>query len=157
MATGHGVAASAGLHDPHAAATSAERALLNGIAGKVAIANAKLAYQRYQEIFHGDRWKALARRGAQTQRLLWASTGTKNPQYRDGAYVEELIGRDTVNTVPPATMNAFRDHGVPRASLGEDLQGARETISTLGKIGISLTNVTNQLLQDGRPAIRRRL
>ena len=87
----------------------------------MAIANAKLAYQRYQELFSGPRWQALARRGAQTQRLLWASTGTKNPQYRDVLYVEELIGPDTVNTIPPATLDAFRDHGRPRASLAEDV------------------------------------
>ena len=87
------------------------------LTGKAAIANAKLAYQRYRELFGGRRWQALASRGAQTQRLLWASTGTKNPHYRDVIYVEELIGPDTVNTIPPATFDAFRNHGRPRASL----------------------------------------
>ena len=83
--------------------------------GKVAIANGKLTYQKYQEIFSSDRWKALAAKGAQTQRVLWASTSTKNPSYRDVLYVEELIGPDTVNTIPPATFDAFRDHGKLRA------------------------------------------
>ena len=83
----------------------------------MAIANAKLTYQRYRELFSSQRWQALADRGAQTQRLLWASTGTKDPNYRDVIYVEELIGPDTVNTIPPATLEAFRDHGRPRASL----------------------------------------
>jgi len=84
---------------------------LSGLTGKAAIANAKVAYQRYRELFGSERWRALARSGAQTQRVLWASTGTKNPDYRDVVYVEELIGPDTVNTIPPATFDAFRDHG----------------------------------------------
>src|SRR5262245_12465442 len=88
-----------------------ERSVLQGLAGKVAIANARLAYQRYREIFSGPRWQALADKGAQTQRLLWASTGTKNARYRDVMYVEELVGPDTVNTIPQATLEAFRDHG----------------------------------------------
>ena len=100
-----------------AATDAKEQGLLRGLTGKVAIANAKLTYQRYQELFSSPRWQALADRGAQTQRLLWASTGTKNPNYRDVVYVEELIGPDTVNTIPPATFDAFRDHGRPRASL----------------------------------------
>ena len=87
----------------------------------MAIANAKLDLPALQELFGGPRWQALAARGAQTQRLLWASTGTKNPSYRDVVYVEELIGPDTVNTIPPATFDAFRDHGRPRASLTEDV------------------------------------
>ncbi len=91
----------------------------------MAIANAKLAYERYQRIFSGPRWEALAAKGAQTQRVLWASTSTKNPKLRDVLYIEELIGKDTVNTIPPATYDAFRDHGVPRASLTEDVEGAR--------------------------------
>src|SRR5215467_3288897 len=94
-----------------AAANSNETSVLRGLMGKVAIANAKLTYQRYRELFSGRRWLALADQGAQTQRLLWASTGTKNPSYRDVVYVEELIGSDTVNTIPPATLEAFREHG----------------------------------------------
>ena len=123
--------------------------MLRGLIGKVAIANAKLTYQRYQELFSGRRWQALASQGAQTQRLLWASTGTKNPNYRDVLYVEELIGPDTVNTMPPATFDAFRDHGRPRASLAEDVESAVDTMATLAEVGISMKNVTDKLLVDG--------
>ena len=90
----------------------------------MAIANGKLTYQRYKKIFSGPRWEALANRGAQTQRVLWASTSTKNPAYRDVYYVEELIGPDTVDTIPPATYDAFRDHGQAAASLEEDVDDA---------------------------------
>jgi len=126
-----------------------ERRLLQSLRGKVAIANAKLAFQRYQELFRGPRWRALAARGAQTQRLLWASTGTKDQSYSDVLYVEELIGPDTVNTMPPATLAAFRDHGRPRASLGEDLDGARQVMRRLGEAGISLKETTDALLAQG--------
>ena len=119
------------------------------LTGRVAIANAKLAYQRYQELFRGRRWQALAARGAQTQRLLWASTGMKNPSYRDVVYVEELIGPDTVNTIPPATFEAFRDHGRPRASLTEDVDAARDTMDGLAQAGISMRDVTDRLLAEG--------
>src|SRR4029077_2209893 len=94
-----------------------EQALLRSLQGKVAIANAKLTYQRYKEIFSGADWGALAKKGAQTQRVLWASTSTKDPSYSDVLYVNELIGPDTVNTIPPATFDSFRDHGTPKASL----------------------------------------
>ena len=97
----------------------------------MAIANAKLTYQRYKEIFGDARWQALAKRGAQTQRVLWASTGTKNPAFSDVLYIEELIGPDTVNTIPPATYDAFRDHGHPRASLEEGVGSARATMESL--------------------------
>jgi transaldolase / glucose-6-phosphate isomerase len=100
-----------------------EKQRLAGLKGKVAVANAKLAYQLYQRVFTDERWQRLAQQGAQTQRLLWASTGTKNPAYSDVLYVEELIGPDTVNTMPPATMDAFRDHGRLRSSLDEDVAG----------------------------------
>ena len=126
-----------------------ERALFESIAGKVAIANGKLAYQRYKEIFRGQRWEVLAARGAQTQRVLWASTSTKNPRYKDVLYVEELIGPDTVNTIPPATYDAFRDHGQRRASLEEDVEAAQGTMETLELVGISMEQVTSQLLEDG--------
>jgi transaldolase / glucose-6-phosphate isomerase len=126
-----------------------EASVLRGFGGKVAIANAKLTYQRYQELFSGRRWQALAEQGAQTQRLLWASTGTKNPSYRDVVYVEELIGPDTINTVPPATFDAVRDHGRPRASLVEDVEPASDTMATLAEVGISMKDVTDQLLVDG--------
>ncbi|MGH7029945.1 MAG: transaldolase, partial [Stellaceae bacterium] len=100
-----------------AAANPAEKARLEALKGKVAIANARLAYRLYQKLFSGERWQRLAQHGAQTQRLLWASTGTKNKAYSDVLYVEDLIGADTVSTIPPATMDAFRDHGRLRASL----------------------------------------
>jgi transaldolase/glucose-6-phosphate isomerase len=126
-----------------------DQALLRRVQGKVAIANAKVTYQRYKEIFSGPRWQALAARGAQTQRLLWASTGTKNPAYSDVLYVDELIGPDTVDTIPPATLDAFRNHGKPRASLEENLDGARQTMLDLGRAGISMKAVTDQLTEDG--------
>ncbi len=123
--------------------------LLESVRGKIAIANAKLTYQKYEELFGGPRWKALAGKGAQTQRLLWASTSTKNPKYRDVIYVEELIGADTVDTIPPATFDAFRDHGKLRKSLTEDVAGAAKIMENLGKAGISMKEVTDKLLVDG--------
>ncbi|MGB8492826.1 MAG: transaldolase [Candidatus Acidiferrum sp.] len=122
---------------------------LESVRGKIAIANAKLTYRKYEELFGGPRWKALAGKGAQTQRLLWASTSTKNPKYRDVIYVEELIGADTVDTIPPATFDAFRDHGKLRKSLTEDVAGAAKIMENLGKVGISMKEVTDKLLVDG--------
>jgi transaldolase / glucose-6-phosphate isomerase len=130
-------------------ATAGEQASLRALSGKVAVANAKLAFQRYQEIVASRRWQTLAALGAKTQRLLWASTGTKNPQYRDVLYVEELIGPDTVTTIPPATLEAFRDHGRPRASLADDLESAQDTMDLLAQSGISMKKVTNALLAEG--------
>ncbi len=127
--------------------SASERALLESLMGKVAIANAKLAYQRYKSLFHGPRWDALAARGAHPQRLLWASTSTKDPTYRDVMYIEELIGPDTVNTIPPSTFDAFRDHGKPRASLEDDVVAAHDTMETLAKAGISMAAVTAELLK----------
>jgi len=126
-----------------------QQALLKSLLGKVAIANGKLTYQRYQRIFSGPRWQALAAKGAQTQRVLWASTSTKNPNYRDVIYVEELIGPDTVNTMPPATIDAFRDHGKVRKSLTEDVAGAARVMDDLARGGISIKEVTDKLTQDG--------
>ena len=127
-----------------------QRDALQGLLGKVAIANAKLAYQDYLETFNqSPRWQALAKQGAQAQRLLWASTGTKNPNYRDVIYMEELIGANTVNTVPPATLDAFRDHGESRSVLLTDIDAARGVISALDKTAISLKKVTDKLLVDG--------
>ncbi len=123
-----------------------EQALLRSLLGKVAIANGKLTYQRYKEIFSGAEWDALAKKGAQTQRVLWASTSTKDPSYSDVLYVDELIGPDTVNTIPPATFDAFRDHGHPRASLESDLDAAQDTMDTLEKVGISMKKVTDDLV-----------
>jgi transaldolase/glucose-6-phosphate isomerase len=127
---------------------SGKKALLESLRGKVAIANARRTYVKYQEIIDTPRWKALAAKGAQTQRLLWASTSTKNPKYRDVLYVEELIGADTVDTVPPATFDAFRDHGRPRKSLTEDLAKANKTMDDLEAAGISMKEVTDKLLAD---------
>ena len=126
-----------------------ERQQLKSVQGKVAIANGKLAYARYQKTFGSDRWKKLAAQGAQTQRVLWASTSTKNPSYRDVLYVEELIGPDTVNTLPPATLEAFRDHGIPRLSLTEDIPAAGQTMKTLAALGISIDEATAKLTEDG--------
>jgi transaldolase/glucose-6-phosphate isomerase len=131
------------------ASTASERMLVRSIMGKVAIANGKLTYQRYKEIFAGPRWEPLARKGAQTQRVLWASTSTKDPKYRDVLYVEELIGPDTVNTMPPATLEAFRDHGRVRPSLEENLDEARDTMEVLSHVGISMREVTEKLLAEG--------
>src|SRR5229473_5406344 len=128
---------------------AARRAKLQGILGKVAIANGKLTYEAFQQIFSSPRWKALAAKGAQTQRVLWASTSTKNPNYRDVMYVEELIGPDTVDTMPPATVDAFRDHGKVRNSLTEDVPGAQKVMDNLAKAGISIKEVTDKLTTDG--------
>jgi transaldolase/glucose-6-phosphate isomerase len=127
----------------------AQQAVLKSILGKVAIANGKLTYKSYQQIFSGPRWQALAAKGAQTQRVLWASTSTKNPAYRDVVYVEELIGPDTVNTMPPATIDAFRDHGKLRNSLTEDVAGASKVMKDLASAGISMKEVTDKLTKDG--------
>ncbi len=126
-----------------------QRELLTSIEGKVAIANAKLTYKKYQELFGGARWKALGAKGAQTQRLLWASTSTKNPKYRDVLYVEELIGADTVDTIPPATFDAFRDHGKLRNSLTENVDDAAKVMANLEKAGISMKEATEKLVVDG--------
>jgi len=114
-----------------------------------AIANARLTYQRYKELHRSARWQALATKGAQMQRLLWARTSTKNPNWRDVLYVEELIGPDTVNTVPTATFDAFRDHGRPRPSLEENLEEAHDTMEVLAQVGISMQQATDHLLAEG--------
>jgi len=126
-----------------------EQALLKGLMGRVAIANARLTYQRYKDLYLGERWAKLATKGARSQRLLWASTSSKNPNYRDVVYVEELIGPDTVNTIPPATYDAFRDHGRARPSLDEDFEDAQDTMDTLATVGIDMKQVTDTLLADG--------
>src|ERR1700744_1943922 len=126
-----------------------EKERLAPLKGKVAIANAKLAYQEYKDLFSGARWEKLKAKGAKPQRLLWASTGTKNKDYSDVLYIEELIGPNTVNTVPPATLDAFRDHGVPRDSLEENVEDARNVLAELEKSGISLDAITTELVKDG--------
>jgi transaldolase / glucose-6-phosphate isomerase len=127
----------------------AEKERLAALKGKVAIANAKLAYQEYKRLFAGARWEKLAAKGARPQRLLWASTGTKNKEYSDVLYVEELIGANTVNTVPPATLDAFRDHGKIRDSLEENIDEARHILGQLERSGISLDAITRELVKDG--------
>src|SRR5579862_4170137 len=130
-------------------ADASEKQRLAALKGKVAIANAKLAYRLYQELYSNERWQRLAQSGAQTQRLLWASTGTKNKAYSDVLYVEELIGQNTVNTIPPATMDAFRDHGRVRASLEDDVAGAEAVMQALPGAGVSIDAITARLVEDG--------
>ena len=115
----------------------------------MAIANAKQAYQKYKQLFSGPRWQKLADQGAKSQRVLWASTGTKNPKYSDVLYIEELIGPDTVNTIPPATLDAFRDHGKVRRTLDQGLEQADAVMRKLEQSGISMKAVTDQLVDDG--------
>jgi transaldolase len=124
-----------------------ERAL--GMRGKAAVANAKLAYARFQEIFSGERWERLAAAGAHVQRPLWASTSTKNPDYRDVIYVEELIGPHTVNTMPLNTVEAFSDHGVARVSVNQDVEQARADLAALQELGVDMDAVTDQLQREG--------
>jgi transaldolase len=117
--------------------------------GRLAIANAKLAYQRYKEIFSGPRWEPLAAKGASPQWCLWASTSTKNPDYRDVMYVEELIGPETVNTMPKETIEAFQDHGIVRLTLEEGLDEARQLFEELAQAGIDYDDVTRVLEDEG--------
>jgi transaldolase len=117
--------------------------------GKLAIANAKLAYARYKEIFSGPRWEALAAKGATTQRCLWASTSTKNPEYRDVIYVEELIGPETVNTMPLETIEAFQDHGVVADTLEQGLDEAKALLDELAQVGVDYDDVTDTLEREG--------
>jgi transaldolase len=132
-----------------AAASDAERAHLRGLLGKAAVANAKVAYQHYLERFGSDRFGALRAKGARPQRPLWASTGTKNPAYSDILYVQELIGPDTVNTMPPQTIDAFRDHGVVRRTLDESTREAERILRDIEAAGISMRQVTDELQADG--------
>src|SRR5580693_2053153 len=144
------VAADKQLDDKIAKANDpTEKERLTALKGKVAIANAKLAYQDYKRLFAGARWDKLAAKGAKPQRLLWASTGTKNKDYRDVLYVEELIGPNTINTVPPATLDAFRDHGKVRDSLEENVNQAQRVLDDLAGTGISLAAVTDKLTEEG--------
>ncbi len=115
----------------------------------VAIANAKVAYAWYQDFVKSDRWQALAAKGAMPQRLLWASTGTKNPDYSDVLYLDSLIGRDTVNTVPPKTLDAFRDHGTAAETLTQDVEGARHVLAETERLGLDLPGVTETLVEEG--------
>ncbi len=135
--------------DERVAAGDKDADALRALRGKVAIANAKMAYVWYQDMVASARWQTLAAAGANPQRLLWASTGVKDKAYSDVLYVEELIGRDTVDTIPPATMDAFRDHGHVRASLTENLDEARYVMAEVERLGLDLPGVTKQLVEDG--------
>jgi transaldolase len=132
-----------------ASISSPDAARLRALRGRIAIANAKLAYALFQERFSGQRWEALRAKGARVQRPLWASTSTKNPAYRDVMYVEALIGPDTVDTMPPQTIDAFRDHGVVARTVDADVDRERRAIAELEALGISLVSVTDKLLVDG--------
>jgi transaldolase/glucose-6-phosphate isomerase len=126
----------------------AERKMISELRGKVAIANAKLAYQRYKRRFSSPRWEKLRDKGARVQRLLWASTGTKNKDYSDVLYIEELIGPGTINTMPPATIDAFRDHGKVRLSLDANVAQAEEVMATLHRCSICIDAVTAKLTEE---------
>ncbi len=117
--------------------------------GKVAIANAKMAYQIYKEVFGSDRWQALEEKGARVQRLLWASTGTKDPSYPDTLYVDTLVGQDTVNTIPVKTLDAYRDHGDPADRIEDDIDASKEVLKDVAQLGISMDNVTQKLEDEG--------
>jgi transaldolase len=135
--------------DALASKGSGDKAALDKLHGVAAIANAKLAYRLFQREFSSPRWKALAAKGANVQRPLWASTSTKNPAYRDVMYVEELIGPDTVNTMPPATIDAFRDHGVVERTVDRNVDEAQRQMDALEQAGVSISSVTDKLLLDG--------
>ena len=137
------------LEERMAGAPAGEREKLESLRGKIAIANAKLAYSYYKEIFSGERWEALKARGARPQRLLWASTSTKNKAYSDVLYVDSLIGPDTVNTIPRETLEAYSDHGAPAPTLEKDLDGAKASLAALKTAGISLDRVTDELTVEG--------
>ncbi len=126
-----------------------QKAKLTELEGQIAIANAKLAYRHFKALFEGERFARLQARGAHVQRLLWASTGTKNPNYRDVRYVEELVGPATVNTMPPATLKACADHCELRSSLETGVEAAESTLANLAAVGIDLGEVTDSLLADG--------
>lgn len=126
-----------------------EKVRLQSLLGRIAIANAKMAYQRYKKVFHGERFAALKQKGAQVQRPLWASTSTKNPVFPDVYYVEALIGPETVDTLPPATIVAFRDHGRARVTIEDNLDEERALLARLEEVGISLDQVTAHVLADG--------
>lgn len=124
-------------------------ALAKQVRGQVAVASAKAAYQIYKEIFGSDRFQRLVKKNVSVQRLLWASTGTKNPDYSDVKYIDALIGPDTVNTIPVETLNAYRDHGAPEARIEQDVEQAHFVLESLPTLGISLAQVTQQLEDQG--------
>jgi transaldolase len=137
------------LDDKIAHSSQAEKERLAMLKGRAAIANAKLAYRLFRQKFAGARWEKLAKQGARLQRPLWASTSTKNPNYRDVMYVEDLIGPDTINTMPPQTIEAFRDHGVIDRTVDKKVAAAEALLKELEATGISIKDVTQKLLVDG--------
>jgi transaldolase/glucose-6-phosphate isomerase len=143
------VAVDAMLENRMVAFDAPAKVAMTALIGKVAIANAKLTYQDWKETCGGPRWQALEKRGARAQRLLWASTSVKDPHFRDVMYVEELIGPETVDTIPPATLDAFRDHGKAGDRLEEGVEDAREAMSSLAYLGISIDEVTERLVAEG--------
>lgn len=143
------------LEELASAAPAAAAEAMRALRGKAAIANARLAYRAFRRRFGGDRWARLAARGAMVQRPLWASTSTKNPAYRDVMYVEQLIGPDTVNTLPPATLGAFRDHGVVARTVDAGVEAAERDLAALAAAGINLERVTATLLAEGVAAFQR--
>ncbi|HUO76296.1 MAG TPA: transaldolase [Thermodesulfovibrionales bacterium] len=132
-----------------ASSSGEEKNRLTALLGKAAVANAKLAYREYERIFTTSRFLSLKEKGANVQRLLWGSTGTKNPKYSDIKYVDELIGPDTINTMPEATLNAFKDHGTVKITIGEQMDKAEKVLKELASLGISIKEVTDQLEKDG--------
>jgi len=143
------------LHAMAEKASNVSRDHLHSLRGKAAIANARLAYRLFSDRFQGPRWERLGVNGAMVQRPLWASTSTKNPAYRDVIYVEQLIGPHTVNTLPPATMESFRDHGVVARTVDMEVEAAESDIAALEAAGISLAQVTEQLLTEGVASFQR--
>jgi len=135
--------------DQRVNAGDAEASALRALRGKVAIASAKNAYQHYLKLIEGERWRALAAAGAASQRLLWASTGVKDPAYPDTLYADGLIGPDTVDTLPPKTLDAFRDHGRVSASLTDDVAGALHVLAEAERLGLDLAGVTDDLVVEG--------
>jgi transaldolase len=137
------------LFEKKKSAASAESEIASVLQGQVAIASAKIAYQLYKEMFNGDRFAKLANKGARTQRVLWASTSTKNPVYSDTKYIEPLIGPNTINTLPVETLDAYRDHGQPHLSLEQNISQAYHVLNKLSLIGVDLDKATQQLEEEG--------
>lgn len=137
------------LFEKKKSAARPEAEIASALQGEVAIASAKVAYQLYKETFSGERFAKLANKGARTQRLLWASTSTKNPMYSDTKYIEPLIGANTINTLPVETLDAYRDHGQPHISLEENISQASDVLNKLSLIGVDLDKATQQLEDEG--------
>jgi transaldolase len=137
------------LFEQKQSVASPEADIASALQGQVAIASAKVAYQLYKETFSGERFAKLANKGARTQRLLWASTSTKNPMYSDTKYIEPLIGSNTINTLPVETLDAYRDHGQPHLSLEQNISQAYDVLNKLSLVGVDLDQATQQLEEEG--------